>query len=415
LGKDEFFVFSPFLEKLCGRVKQIFLKYDKMVKRIVFLVWSVLAPVFVFAQDLKITHGPYLQAVGQNEVTVVWTTNKDAVSWVEVAPGGDDSFYAEERPQYFQTRNGNKVVGKLHKIVISGLNEGTTYRYRIFSKEVLSYGGHRVLYGNIASSDVYSKKPMRFQTLNSQKDEISFLVLNDIHSRVDDFAALAGNVQFGNTDFVIFNGDMVSSMNDEQQFFSGFMDEAVNRFAGEVPVFFCRGNHETRGKFSVNFPDYFPASTGKLYYSFRQGPAYFIFLDGGEDKPDSDIEYSGLAQFDAYRTEQQAWLQNVMETDEFKTAKYKMVIIHIPPVESTWHGPLDIQQKFLPVLNNKGITAMICGHLHQYLNVAPNPGLHDFPIIINAHNTSLEIKAGKQSATIIRKNAEGKQLDVLKF
>jgi hypothetical protein len=155
-GKDEFFVFSPFLEKLCGRVKQIFLKYDKMVKRIVFLVWSVLAPVFVFAQDLKITHGPYLQAVGQNEVTVVWTTNKDAVSWVEVAPGGDDSFYAEERPQYFQTRNGNKVVGKLHKIVISGLNEGTTYRYRIFSKEVLSYGGHRVLYGNIVSSDVYS-------------------------------------------------------------------------------------------------------------------------------------------------------------------------------------------------------------------------------------------------------------------
>lgn len=42
-------------------------------------------------------------------------------------------------------------------------------------------------------------------------------------------------------------------MNDDQQFFSGFMDEAVNKFAGEVPVFFCRGNHETRGAFSVNF------------------------------------------------------------------------------------------------------------------------------------------------------------------
>jgi hypothetical protein len=91
------------------------------------------------------------------------------------------------------------------------------------------------------------------------------------------------------------------SMNDEQQFFEGFMDKSVELFASEVPVYFARGNHETRGPFSVCFPDYFPTPTGKLYYSFRQGPVHFIVLDCGEDKPGSDIEYSGLAQFDAYR------------------------------------------------------------------------------------------------------------------
>ena len=78
-------------------------------------------------------------------------------------------------------------------------------------------------------------------------------------------------------------------MNDEAQFFGGFMDTATNMFAGEVPAFFARGNHETRGAFSVNFPEYFPTNSGKLYYAFRQGPVYFIVLDCGEDKPDSDI------------------------------------------------------------------------------------------------------------------------------
>ena len=367
------------------------------------------------AQELHITHGPYIQALGENEVTVVWTTDSNAVSWVEVAPAGDDSFYASERPKYYETSNGNRIVGKLHKIKIPGLEKGTEYRYRIFSQAVLSYEGHRVLYGNIASSNVYSKKPLRFCTLDDDKKSISFLMLNDIHSRVDDLKNLSQKVKYGTTDLVFFNGDMVSSMNDETQFFSGFMDESVNMFAGEVPVYFCRGNHETRGKFSVAFPEYYPTNTGKLYYSFRQGPVFFIVLDGGEDKPDSDIEYSGLAQFDAYRTEQQKWLKEVVQSEAFKTARHKVVLIHIPPVGSSWHGPADIRNKFLPVLNGQGITAMLCGHLHRYEYVKPEPEVHDFPIIINAHNTSLEVKAGLDNFTVIQKSTGGEARQKLTF
>ncbi|MCK3683871.1 metallophosphoesterase family protein [Maribellus sp. YY47] len=368
-----------------------------------------------YAQEVNITHGPYIQALGENEATIVWTTDSNAVSWVEVAPAGDDSFYASERPKYYQTSNGNRVVGTLHKIKIAGLKKGTEYRYRIFSKAVRSYEGHRVLYGNIASSNVYSKKPLRFSTLDKDKKTISFLMLNDIHSRVDDLKNLSGKVEYGKTDLVIFNGDMVSSMNDETQFFSGFMDDAVTMFAGEVPMYYCRGNHETRGKFSVNFPEYFPTNTGKLYYSFRQGPVYFIVLDGGEDKPDSDIEYSGLAQFDAYRSEQQQWLKELIKTEDFKTAKYKVVLIHIPPAGSTWHGPNDIRNKFLPVLNGQGVTAMLCGHLHSYEYLKPEPGLYDFPIIINAHNTSLEVNADLNSFSILRKSTDGETLEKLTF
>jgi Icc-related predicted phosphoesterase len=376
-----------------------------------FIVLSLSA----VAQEIKISHGPYIQAVGSTETTIVWTTDTDAVSWVEVAPAGNNSFYNSEHPRYYQTKNGNRVIGQLHKIVIKGLAPGTEYRYRIFSQAVLEYAGHRVLYGNIASTNVYRQRPLRFKTLDSAKESISFTVLNDIHGRNDDLSALSRDVEFGKTDFVIFNGDMVSSMDSEQQFFEGFMDESVKLFASEVPVFFSRGNHETRGPFSVNFPDYFPTYTEKLYYSFRQGPVYFIFLDCGEDKPDSDIEYSGLAQFDAYRTEQQEWLKIQTETEIFKTAPHKVVIIHIPPVGSDWHGPLDIKRKILPVLKNKGISAMICGHIHNYKYIEPDNEIHDFPIIINAHNTSLDIQVDMEKMVILRKDTAGRVINKIEL
>jgi UDP-2,3-diacylglucosamine pyrophosphatase LpxH len=106
--------------------------------------------------------------VAENEVTIVWTSDVDAVSWVEVAQAGTNSFYSQEHPRYYETKNGNRVVGKFHKITISNLVEGTEYRYRVFSKAVLTHEGHRVLYGNIASTNVYRQKPLRFQTLNTQ-------------------------------------------------------------------------------------------------------------------------------------------------------------------------------------------------------------------------------------------------------
>ncbi|MDR2651701.1 MAG: metallophosphoesterase [Prevotellaceae bacterium] len=378
--------------------------------KINFVILFFLLSCYAVAQDVKITHGPYLQNVGEHEVTIIWTTDNDAISWVELAPAGNESMYAEERPQYYQTKNGNRVVGKLHKITIPGLERGTEYRYRIFSRAVMV---DKLLYGHVASSNVYRKKPLRFTTLNHQKSEISFVILNDIHGRNEDLTALSRNVKYGATDLMIFNGDMVNSMNDEQQFFSDFMDKSVELFAAEVPVFYARGNHETRGLLNWSFSDYFPTNNGKLYYTFRQGPVYFIVLDSGEDKPDSDIEYYGLAQFDDYRTQQQEWLKKELQSEAFRSAPYKVVIMHIPPVESGWHGSLDVQKKFLPLLNNTGITIMFCGDTHRYKYVEPNDGMHDFPILINAHNTSLEVKVTKNEISVKRKDTEGKELNAI--
>mgnify|MGYP003291171363 FL=1 len=252
------------------------------------------------SDDFKITGGPYLQMLGEHEVTIVWATNRDAVSWVEIAPDNDEHFYATERPKFFQTDMGRKVVGTLHRVHVTGLEKGTTYRYRIYSKEVTAQTDYYVQYGKTAASNVYDVKPFYFTTFDNDKKSVSFTVVNDIHGNNAMLAALTDNVRKDKNDFVLFNGDMVTTFASGQQIFDGFLTTAVKSFASEIPFFYARGNHETRGLFFAHYRDYFPSPTGQTYYSFQAGPVFFIVLDGGEDKPDSDIEYNGLGGFDTY-------------------------------------------------------------------------------------------------------------------
>ena len=81
---------------------------------------------------------------------------------------------------------------------------------------------------------------------------------------------------------------MVSVFNEENHIFDGFMDTATKLFASEIPMYYTRGNHETRGAFATEFQRYFSPKEENIYYTFRQGPICFVVLDTGEDKPDSD-------------------------------------------------------------------------------------------------------------------------------
>ena len=204
-------------------------------------------------------------------------------------------------------------------------------------------------------------------------------------------------------DMVIYNGDMVSQSKSEEQVFNSFMNKSIELFAQEKPMYYARGNHETRGVFATSFQNYFSVKEPHLYFTLRQGPAFFIFLDTGEDKPDSDIEYSGITDYDNYRTEQAKWLEQVIESDEFKQASYKIVIGHMPPVEwqgDIWHGPTEVLEKFIPILNKGKIDVMISGHYHinkpGYYYYEPSEKVH-FPVLVNESVTALKGKIDRNS------------------
>lgn len=360
------------------------------MKRLFFALAGVLVALTAAAQDFRITHGPYLCDMTQDGVTVVWTTSKPALSWVEAAPDDGQNFYAAEHPRYYETVAGRRQAHKtLHAVRIRGLQPGTGYRYRIFSQEVTAWpNGDNVSYGKTVANDVFRREPYGFRTFPATGTDFSFLMLNDIHGKADLMTKLCRKVDFGELGFVAFNGDMVSGVESEEQLFSGFIDASAALFATQTPILFTRGNHETRGVYADHLLDYFPRSNGQYYGIYRYGDVCVLMLDCGEDKPDNDIEYGGLADYDAYRVEQAEWLKRAVRSEEFRSASARIVLLHVPPTIGTWHGYLHLNELFMPVLNEAGVDLMLCGHQHVYSYHPAGEGAR-FPIVVNDNQSYL--------------------------
>ncbi|MBX3239423.1 MAG: metallophosphoesterase [Chitinophagaceae bacterium] len=361
-------------------------------------------------EAVKISHGPYLQAMTDSGVSIVWTTNKPATGWVELAPDDGSHFYQSERPKFFCTSNGLKNVGTVHQVHLKNLLPDTRYRYRVYSQEVLKHEFVYVHYGNVAATGVYRKQPLTFTT-HGKPGPFEFAVVNDIHERNDVLKQLLSQVDLAKTGFVVFNGDMINASRSEEQVFAGFMDTATALFANEIPMYYARGNHETRGPFAAEFPKYFPGIGGNLYYMFTKGAACFIVLDCGEDKPDSDIEYSGITDMDNYRKEQAAWLTNTVQTDTFKKAKYKIAICHIPPTDG-WHGNREVKNKWAPVLNDAGVDLFIAAHEHRHRIQKPSDAIK-FPVIVNSNNNIIKASISEKEARFRIFDTAGKLVDEL--
>ncbi len=357
-----------------------------------FIIAAMLLCVVYTAQAIKIVYGPYLQSVTDTEATVVWVTDKKAMSWVEVAPKDGTNFYNVERPKFYQTYLGKRVFGTVHQVKITGLEPGKKYHYSVSSKEVLATKRHRVSYGDIVTARIYGRKYPGFNTLDPNKKSSQFIVLNDIHAKQEKMDALLNTFEKGNTDMVFYNGDMVSHVPNVEILFNGFVNASIERFAKQVPFYLVRGNHETRGVFATSFLDYFPTPTNKTYFTLKHGDVFYIILDGGEDKPDSDLEYYETAAYDQFRREEAEWLKKVVESEECKSAKYRVVLMHMAPIggKNMWHGPRYSGECFLPILNKANITVMLGGHTHRYSYNKPETTGANFPILVNAHNTALK-------------------------
>lgn len=381
-----------------------------MKEKNLLLLCVLLLSVSVYAQEgIKLAHGPYLQNMGPDEVTIVWLSDKPSVGWVELAPDDGSNFYATERPRFFDAKNGVKNTSTIHTVKLKGLNPGTNYRYRVFAQEVLSHIGHKIVYGDYAATNVYSKKPLVFRTSDPANQTISFAMVNDIHGNNGLLENLVSKCDLKKTDFIIFNGDMVSVFNEENHIFNGFMDKATALFASEIPMYYTRGNHETRGAFATEFQRYFSPKEENIYYTFRQGPVCFVILDTGEDKPDSDIEYAGITVYDAYRSEQAEWLRQVLNSKEYKEAPFKVIVAHIPPIGG-WHGNLEVENKFMPLLREARPDLMLCGHLHRFVHQKATEET-PFPIVVNSNTAVLKVSANSKELNVQVIDTEGKVLD----
>ena len=373
------------------------------MKNILFLLISFsalfAAKPAISQPSARIAGGPYLQNVTPDGFTVIWTTTTDAAVWVETAPDDGTHFYAAERPKYYDSHLGRRRLGKLHRVRVGGLEPGKTYRYRIMQQAVLrDEGNKRVILGEGYGSDILKHEPYRATTLDPSRERIECWVVNDIHGRADYMAGLCRPIDFAQIDFVAFNGDMSNSTESPEQLYRDFIDASVGAFASETPILYNRGNHETRGIYADHLPEYFPKVGGNYYKLYMAGSVAVLLLDCGEDKPDSDIEYGGLGAYDAYREEEAAWLRETVASEEFRNASARIVLLHIPLGNGTWHGNIHLEELFLPILNDADIDVMLSGHTHRYSFHPANDKVR-FPVLVNDNASLLKCDVGDGKIT----------------
>jgi predicted phosphodiesterase len=325
------------------------------------------------AIPVQIVAGPYLQAPSETSMTLMWISDANCVSWVEYGQGESLDQKAH------RSRHGLiEANQKIHRVTIEGLSPGRQYRYRVCSKEIVTFEPYKVTYGETVTSATHT-----FTTLDDRKDSISFIVLNDIHEQNEVLVSLVKLAQSQPFDLVFLNGDILGHIEDRQQIIDHVLSPCAELFARQTPFIYVRGNHETRGRFARRLADYIALPEDRYYYSFDHGPIHFVIMDGGEDKRDTDQEYSGLVDFDRYRAVQRDWLAREIQSEAFRKAPFRVVVVHMPPQPSErWHGPDDMYQTWRPLYNEGKIDLMIAGHTHHYEIRPPVEGQCDYPTII---------------------------------
>ena len=352
------------------------------MKKIVFCFLGLLAVLYTAsAQSYTFNHGPYLQELSEHAVTFVFTTSDKGFSWVEVKPDGG------EAKRHYTVRNGLRDAYNTFNVIrVENLRPDTRYQYRLCSKQIADFQPYKVTFGDSIVSPW-----RRFSTPDPKATACSFIALSDMHQQPDKLGRLLNQAGVGSADMIFYVGDMMNYYDNEETPFRSFIDKSVELFASEKPFVLVRGNHETRGNMAREYARYVPKSSGKYYGAYRVGDIMFVVLHCGEDKPDDFWVYAGLTDFDGYRTEQAAWFGKLIRSKAYKSAKWRIVMNHFPPLSHMEgdnperHGIQDITDKFLPLYNQAKIDLMISGHTLAYEFMSPDK--YDrltFPVIVNS-------------------------------
>ncbi|WP_336617697.1 endonuclease/exonuclease/phosphatase family protein [Bacteroides acidifaciens] len=313
---------------------------------------------------------PYLQNPVGNGITVMWETTVPAYCWVE---------YGTDTTQLKRARtivDGQVVCNNyLHKIRIDGLQPGQKYYYRVCSQEMLLYQAYKKVFGNTAQSSF-----SEFTLPTTDTDSFTAVVFNDLHQHTQTFRALCKQIQNVDYDFVVFNGDCVDDPVDHNQA-TTFISELTEGVHGNrIPTFFMRGNHEIRNAYSIGLRDHYDYVGDKTYGSFNWGDTRIVMLDCGEDKLDSHWVYYGLNDFTQLRNEQVDFLKKELSAKEFKKAKKRILIHHIPLYGND--GVNLCADLWTNLLEKAPFNVSLNAHTHKYAFHPKGELGNNYPVVI---------------------------------
>ena len=298
----------------------------------------------------------------------------------------------------FNCRNGILIRNrKTHILNLTGLHPGTTYQYRVCTLHPMT--------SQELISPVYE-----FTTLDAEKNSFSFSVVSDIHSKPETLSKLIENEKTIQSDFLVNLGDFLSCACGTESYLKGIIDtESQWCCRHGKSLVFVRGNHEQIGLFAGIYQDLLPHPSGKTYYSFCHGNVFFLALDAGNDKPD---DQAGLFHNAEMLEEERNWLQNISKSDAYRSAGWRIVLIHMPAVNSRYDSfAADSLLRLLPEAD-----LVLAGHLHRYFTIEPGANVCDFKRenrrINIEHKPRQCLVAGNDTDTIIHLDVSESRIEL---
>ena len=332
---------------------------------------------------------PVLQNPRPHGMTVAWAVHPEdgklASGWVEW--GTTEKLGNSSRSATFGL---NQLNANFLSAKMTGLKPSTTYFYRTATCEILFKDAYRITSGDPIYSETYFFKTPGGK---ASETETSFVVINDTHEVQPTLEALANRITELNPARIVWNGDLLNSYNTPEQLLKSVFIPQFGPIAATRPLVFNNGNHDHRGIWarekSVGLIPWGHEKSGfgDLGRNFvvRTGPLAIIGLDTGEDKPDANPVFAGLAQFEPYRERQRDWLAHILKSKMVRTAPFVVAFCHIPLFDSNPNGnPGDILDGFAswqrpaaqmwgPLFDEAGVQLLVAAHEHAYRYDEPSP------------------------------------------
>lgn len=284
-----------------------------------------------------------------------WYTEKDCDTALQLVKAEDfdgtfdDALVFEGESKLFQ-ENYN------HKVVVTGLEPGTEYVYRVGSID-------ENVWGNIS----------RFVT-DDGDGSFSFLAIADVQaSSVQNFykasLVLDKGVEFNpDAEFIINLGDFVNDCTNEEWTWWGDAFEDFNTNYTLVPA---AGNHEGNITNKLNigwFENMFnlkPAegslTVNGVYYSYDYGNAHFCVINSNDMYPMIEA--------------QRNWIVNDLNSSD---ATWKIVLMHRSAYSAGKNinkpDTIAMRETIIELMDETGADLVLSGHDHMYMRTAPVKG-----------------------------------------
>lgn len=356
-------------------------------------------PYRTFDTKPVITEGPYLVALSDTAVSVVWTTDAPSHAKVRLSDGAT---VREIEPQV----DGLVPVGLRHVVTITGLSPGVSYSYEAIATRVVKLRPYWPDKGLSTSSPAAT-----FTTFSAKQPRVAFGVITDTHEDVARIGRLLKLVDWASTQALVHLGDAFNWVDSEEQIFSKWLRPTVAAMGPGRPLLYARGNHELRGAFARQLSGYVPTPEGVFYYSRAMGPIHLLVLDTAEDKPDDTNVYAQLNRTQPYREAELAWLRTQVRNDpHLAQAPFRMVAMH----QGDWGALPDQGAAWTALANQAGIDLVISGHQHTF-SYEPPDKVHDYHQLILGQDQLARVEATEHLLTVSVITDKGVPVHMLKI